>query len=192
MAKSHIIALPSQELSELRCAAAAPQFAQLFEQLPFFRAALLAPVDNEIDDLADVAKDAIREACANTNHPEEWAPGRRLATRMQMQLSGQAAAKAATPPLPAPKPYGNQQCPCCGGKRIASVYSKACNGNYFRIKHLDFEADGYMPSNFGIPGDGDGPSIEVCLDCGRVVNGEYPLPDDVLQQRVTQYKVECL
>lgn len=138
MALSHIIALPAQELSVLLCAATAPQFAQLFEQLPSFRAALLAPA------------------------------------------------------RPALKPHGNTVCPCCTGRRIVSVYSKACNYNWFDIPYLGFETKGYMPSNMGIPGDGDGPDIEVCLDCGRVVNGEYPLPDDVLQQRVVKYKEECL
>lgn len=192
MALSHLIALPSQELSALLCAATTPQFAQLFEQMPFFRAALLAPVDNDLDALADWAKDAIGEVRANTNHPEDWTPGRRLATKLPMQLQAQEAAQAEMPVLPAPKPQGNEQCPCCGKKRIAIVYSKACDSNWFGISHLGFEANGYLPSNMGIPGDGDGPSLEVCLDCGRVVNCEYPVPDDVLQQRIAQYKGECL
>lgn len=193
MAKSHIITLPSQELSALLCAATAPQFAQLFDQLPAFRAALLAPVDNNLHALTSVVTHAIREVCANTNYPEDWAPAQRLAERVQQQLQAQEAAQAELPSRPAPKEYGNKQCPCCGGGRIASVFASARDCNYFRISHLDFEKEGgYMPSGFGIPGCGDGPSIEVCLDCGRVVNGEYPLPEDVLQQRVAKYKEECL
>jgi hypothetical protein len=192
MAKSHLIALPEQELSALLCAATAPQFAQLFEQLPSFRAALLAPVDNELDSLAAWTKDAIGEVIGNTNHPEDWTPGRRLASRLQKQLQAQENAQSEAPQRPTPKPHGNTQCPCCTGPRIARVYSKACNCNWFDIKHLGFEADGYMPSDMGIPGDGDGPAIEVCLDCGRIVNGEYPLPEDVLLQRVAKYKEERL
>lgn len=192
MAKSHLIALPSQELSALLCAATAAQYAQLFEQLPAFRAALLAPVDDELRALAGAADSAISAACANTNYPEDWDDARERAERLRTQKRAQEAAQAAAPQLPAIKAHGNTKCPCCAGNRIARVYSKACDYNYFDIPHLGFSTEGYMRSNMGIPGDSDGPSIEVCLDCGRIVNGEYPLPEDVLQQRVAKYKGECL
>lgn len=192
MAKSHLIALPEQELSALLCAATAPQFAQLFEQLPSFRAALVAPVDNELDSLADWTKDAIGEVIGNTNYPEDWTPGRGLASRLQKQLQAQERAQAEAPQRPAPKRHGNTQCPCCAGGRIVRLCSRACDYNYLNIPHLAFSTEGYMPSNMGIPGDSDGPAIEVCLDCGRVVNGEYPFPDEVLQQRVAKYKEDCL
>lgn len=192
MAKSHLIALPSQELSALLCAATAPQYTQLFELVPAFRAALLAPVDDELCALAGAADQAISAACANTNYPEDWDADRERAARLRTQKRAQEAAQAAAPKTAAPKKYGNTVCPCCAGGRIATVYSKACNSNWFDIKHLGFETEGYMPSSMGIPGDGDGPAIEVCLDCGRIVNGEYPVPEDVLQQRVAKYKGECL
>lgn len=192
MANSHLIALPAQELSALLCAATAPQFAQLFAQLPSFRAALLAPVDDELRALAGAADQAISAACANTNYPEDWDDERARVERLRTQKQAQDAAQAAAPLRPVPKKYGNTTCPCCTGARIARVYSKACDYNYFDIPHLGFSTEGYMRSNMGIPGDSDGPSIEVCLDCGRIVNGEYPLPEDVLKQRVAQYKEECL
>jgi hypothetical protein len=192
MAQSHLIALPSQELSALLCAATAPQFAQLFDQLPSFRAALRAPVDDELRALAGAADQAISAACANTNYPEDWDDDRARVERLRTQKQAQEAAQASAPPRPAPKKYGNTTCPCCAGARIARVYSKACNSNWFDIKHLGFETEGYMPSDMGIPGDGDGPGIEVCLDCGRIVNGEFPLPENVLHARVAKYKEECL
>jgi len=192
MAKSHLIALPSQELSALLCAATAPQYAQLFAQLPAFRAALMAPVDDALESLAGAASSAISAACANTNYPEDWDADRELIERLRTQKHAQETAQAAGPQLPAPKAYGNTICPCCAGGRIVRVTSRACDYNYFDIPHLGFSTEGYMRSNMGIPGDSDGPSIEVCLDCGRIVNGEYPLPEDVLQQRVAKYKGECL
>ena len=192
MAQRHLISLPSQELSALLCAATAPQYAQLFEQLPAFLAALRTPVDDELRQLADAAGDAIRDAAANSQRPENWDFDREIADRLLAQKKIQESAQAEAPTRAAPKPHGNTQCPCCAGSRIATVYSKACNSNWFDIKHLGFETDGYMPSNMGIPGYGDGPSIEVCLDCGRIVNGEYPLPEEELQRRVAKYKEECL
>jgi hypothetical protein len=137
MAKSHLLALPEQELAALLRAAQNPQYAALFAQVPVFHVALQAA-----------------RAQANT-----------------------------------PSATGSRACPCCGGKRFVHAYSKACNANWFSIPHLDFSTDyTYMPSNLGIPGDGDGPSLTVCLDCGRVQDTQYPLSDDELRRRIKRYQ----
>lgn len=192
MAQSHLIALPAQELSALLCAVNAPQFASLFAQTPAFRAALQAPIDDSILELAQASQDAIREVARNTQYPEDWEGARQLAHRLIQQKQAQDAAQASSPARPPAKKYGNKVCTCCGGERIASVYSKACNANFFSIPHLAFKWDGYMPSALGIPGSGDGPELEVCLDCGLVVNGEYPITDELLKQRIAKYQEELL
>lgn len=191
MTTQHLIALPSQELSTLLCATTAPQFAQLFDQLPFFRAALQAPVDDRLIALATSVLAAIGEVRNNTNYPEDWDDDCVMAEQLLTQKRTQMTVQADAPARPAPKLHGNTVCTCCMSHRIARVYSKACNCNWFSIPHLGFKAEGYMPSNMGIPGDSDGPSIELCLDCGRVVNGVYPLPADVLKQRVDAYIEDC-
>jgi len=192
MAQSHLIALPSQELSALLCAATAPQYTQLFEQLPALRAALLTPVDDELRSLASAASSAISAACANTNYPEDWDDDRACAERLMTQKRAQEAAQASAPQTLVPKAWGNTKCPCCAGGRIVRVCARARDYNYLDIPHLGLSTEGYMPSKMGIPGDSDGPAIEVCLDCGRIVNGEYPVQEDVLRQRVTKYKEDRL
>lgn len=188
MAKRHLISLPAQELSALLCAVNAPHLSAFFDQLPAFRAALQAPVDDSLRQLAYAAQEAIRDAVGNTQYPEDWDDTRELVTRLIQQKEAQEGAQAGIAARPLPKAHGNKTCVCCGGSRIATVYSKACNGNYFGIPHLGFEVShGYMPSNMGVPGSGDGPELEVCLDCGRVVNGVYPLPDDTLKARIAEY-----
>jgi hypothetical protein len=137
MAKSHILALPKQELAALLRAAQTPAYATLFQQLPAFRNAL-----------------------------------------------GQMVAGGTPPDTPT-----RNTCPCCGGARFVRIQSKACNLNWLDIPHLGFEAERcYMPSGTGIPGSGDGPSLAVCLDCGRVQGGEYPLGDKELGRRIKLYK----
>lgn len=192
MAKRHLISLPAQELSALLCAVQAPQFAALFERVPAFRAALQHPIDDELTSLANEATDAIREVRGNTSYPEDWDYAQDLADRLRQQMDAQRDAQACVPSLPSPKPYGNDACTCCGGRRIVSVYAKACNSNVFSIPHLAFEVFSYMPSKLGIPGSGDGPELEVCLDCGRVVNGVYPLTDETLKARIAKYQEELL
>lgn len=192
MAQSHLIALPTQELSALLCAVNAPQFASLFAQTPAFRAALQAPVEDSILELAQATQDAIRQVARNTQYPEDWDAVRDLASRLSQQKQAQDAAQASGPTRNKAKRYGNKVCTCCGGERIASVYSKACNSNYFSIPHMDFEVHGYMPRVMGIPGSGDGPELEVCLDCGRVVNEEYPITDEMLKQRIAEYQEDLL
>lgn len=192
MAQSHLIALPAQELSALLNAASAPQHVALFALVPSFRAALLAPVDDDLLYLAGAARSAIRDACRNTQYPEDWDDDSAVIDCLVKQKQAQEAAQAAAPQLSEAKHFGNRTCPCCTGTRISVVYAKACNSNLFRIPHLDFEAHGYMPSNLGIPGSGDGPEIEVCLDCGRVANGKFPLSEPELQKRVAKYREELL
>lgn len=192
MANGHLIALPAQELSALQCAVTAPQFATLFDQLPAFRAALQAPVADDLLQLAYAAEDAFREVCGNTQYPEDWDDVRELANQLIQQKKAQIKAQANTTPRPEAKKYGNKVCTCCGGGRVASVFAKACNVNFFSIPHLGFDVNSYMPTNLGIPGQGDGPQIDVCLDCGRVVNGKYPLTDETLKQRIAEYENECL
>lgn len=192
MAQSHLIALPAQELSALLNAANAPQHAALFALVPSFRAALLAPVVDDLLYIAGEARQAISAARDNTQYPEDWDDACECIDAAVAQKKAQKAAQAAAPQLPEAKPYGNRTCPCCAGTRIAVVYAKACNSNFFMIPHLDFEAHGYMPSNLGIPGSGDGPEIEVCLDCGRVANGQFPLLEPELQKRVAEYREQLL
>lgn len=193
MAHSHLIALPAQELAALLNAANAPQHAALFALVPSFRAALTAPVIDDLLYIAGEARQAISAARDNTQYPEDWdAACERIDTVVE-QKKAQKAAQAAAPSLPEPKPWGNRTCPCCAGTRIAAVQSKACDLNWFDIRHLGFAAHGcYMPSDLGIPDGGDGPMLEVCLDCGRVANGVYPLPENVLQERIAKYEEELL
>ena len=193
MAQSHLLALPAQELAALLNAANAPQHAALFALVPSFRAALRAPVVDDLIYIASSARNAIGEARANTNYPEDWDAACESIDATVQQKREQVAAQADAAPAPEPTPHGNKTCPCCAGSRIASVFSKACNSNWFAIPHLGFEVDyGYMPSNLGIPGSGDGPEIEVCLDCGRVANGVFPLPEAELLARVAKYQEELL
>ncbi len=188
MAQSHLFALPAQELAVLLEAASKPQFAALFAQLPSFRAALDAPIDDLLLKLAHATRQAIGEVARNTNHPEDWADDRKLAGRLITQKLAQYEAQqtAKTQPVPEPDSTG---CACCSGKRFARVFSKACNSNWFSIPHLGFKVDNtYMTSELGIPGDGDGPSLSVCLECGRVQDECYPLSDDELRRRIANYE----
>lgn len=190
MSTSHILVLPAQELAALQAAAQTPQFAHLLNQLPAFKVALDNPLPDALHWVADGAVAAAQKAKENTNYPEDWddliAAARELRSGHKKLCALQDAALAGyTPPA-----QGAKACPCCGGTRFASSYSKACS-NWFEVPHLEFKADyTYMPCGMGVPGDGDGPSLEVCLDCGRIQNDTYPLPDDVLQARVAEYNAE--
>lgn len=210
MASRHLLPVPAHELSVLLSAAENPQFVPLFAQLPAFRLSLLNPIADELRLLASGALDAVREVRANTNYPEDWDTVEAVATRMReghehlRLLHDTLPAPEVTPevtpevdpevdPLDAPADDGPHAVCACGGHRFASVMSKACNANWFNLPHLKFETDyTYMPSGMGIPGDGDGPNLAVCLDCGRVQGGEYPLSDNELRRRIDKYNAECL
>ncbi|GBG14527.1 molybdopterin oxidoreductase [Novimethylophilus kurashikiensis] len=81
-------------------------------------------------------------------------------------------------------------CPCCGSNREISVFAKACNSNFTSIPHLGIEHFGYMPSEVGVPGCSDGPEIHVCLDCGRIKNGKYPVSDEQLWKETAYLREE--
>jgi hypothetical protein len=192
MAQSHLLALPAQELAVLLDAASKPQFAALFARIPAFRAALDAPIDDMLLKVAHATRQAISEVARNTNHQDDWADDRKLAGRLITQKLAQFEAQRTATAQPIPE-TDSTACACCGGKRFARVYSKACNSNWFSIPHLGFQVDyTYMPSNMGIPGDGDGPNLSVCLDCGRVQGEQYPLSDDELRGRIAKYEGDLL
>jgi hypothetical protein len=95
MANSHLIALPAQELSALLHAANSPQYAALFAQIPAFRAALDAPIDDLLLKLAHATSEAIGEVMRNTNHSENWAKDRKLAKHLITQKIAQFEAQRA-------------------------------------------------------------------------------------------------
>jgi hypothetical protein len=101
MAKSHLLALPEQELVVLLRAAQNPAFAALFAQTPAFRAALDTPVDNFLLSVAEDARKAISEVTRNTSHPEDWLEARGRAGRMITQRLAQAEAQRAACSKPA-------------------------------------------------------------------------------------------
>jgi hypothetical protein len=95
MAKSHLIALPAQELAVLLRVANAPQYAALFAQLPALRAALQSPIDDLLLKLAHVTREAIGYVASNTNYPEDWDADRQLANRLITQKLAQFEAQRA-------------------------------------------------------------------------------------------------
>lgn len=192
MAQSHLLVLPAQELAVLQSAAErSPCFAHLLKQLPGFQVA--HPLPDTLVEVAGGAREAAYAVRANTNYPEDWddllaQAAAQLTARGQVREAQEAALSAYVPLADNP-----DACPCCGGSRFARSQSTG-NGHWFELPHLGFKADRtYTPSKMGIPTGGDGPYIKVCLDCGRVINGEYPLSDDVLQARIEAYRFEnCL
>lgn len=191
MTTSFVLALPAQELEQLRTAAAtSPQFAYLLAKLPGFQAALDHPIPNLLLELAHEARDAAYRVQDNTQYPEDWVDlinnceTIRDATKACC-LAQQKAVADHTPPA-------STGCPACGGHR--RVFSQSAgDAHWLSIPHLEFQADyTYTPANMGIPKDGgDGPSLSVCLDCGRVQNGVYPVSDEHLVDRIAQYRRMC-
>lgn len=181
MPTRHLISLPEHERNALLFAARSPDYAGLFERLPALRAALLTPVADELLTLAESVADLVVDASVAA---DTQALAQRLSEQMRAQESAQQLAQANTAPAPAIKRYNNTQCPCCGGGRIVQSYSKACDSNSVAIPHLAFEHFGYMPSGIGVPGSSDGPELEVCLDCGRIVNAEFPVLDSQVLKRI--------
>lgn len=185
--------LPAQELAELQSAAEqSPAFAHLLKRLPGFQFALANPLPDSVAFVARGAQLAADKVQENTNYPHDWddliTAAEQLEDACQRACEQQAAAQASdTPPDAAP-----DACPCCGGVRFARSQSVG-NMHWFELRHLGFSADNtYTPSQMGIP-TGGGPYVKVCLDCGRVVNGVYPLPAEVLQERIRAYRYEnCL
>lgn len=182
MAQSHLLVLPAQELAVLQSAAEqSPYFAHLLKQLPGFQVALAHPLPDTLADVAGGAREAAAAARANTNYPEDWddliaKAQAHLAAYGQLQDAQEAALAA-----PVPLDDNPDACPCCGSTRYARAYSRACDQNCFSIPHLGYKQDdGYFPSELGIPGVSDGVFVDVCLDCGRVRNAQYPLSDDQL------------
>lgn len=186
MAESRVLVLPAQELAVLQSAAEqSPYFAHLLKQLPGLKVALAHSLPDSLTEVAVGARDAASQVQANTHYPEDWddlkTQAAELAHGRHALRQAQEAALAARTPLDAdPK-----ACPCCGSTRRIWAYSKGTN--WGGIPHLGFEYDGYMPSDLGIPAaGGDGPQLEVCLVCGHILNGEFPLDDETLKARVAR------
>jgi hypothetical protein len=106
MAKSHLIALPAQELAALLRAANAPQYAALFAQLPAFRAALQSPIDDLLLKLAHATRETIGYVASNTNYPEDWDAYRKLANQLITQKLAQFEAQRAALAAPVAETKG--------------------------------------------------------------------------------------
>lgn len=68
-------------------------------------------------------------------------------------------------------------CKHCSSSRVASVSAK-CSDTFgiFIGNNNDVDYTGYVPEDVGLGKNEDYVRFSFCLDCGRMQNGNYPLP----------------
>lgn len=192
MENNVVLPISKQDLSLLQQKLASnPAWAAMLGSVPALKAAIEHPVRLHLRSFLSDMDTAVDAACENTNHPEDWDDVRENVSEARADfkrlLNAQPDAEEETAGT-VPEPSNSGCCPNCESARMATLFSKACDYNYFDIPHLDFHTEGSMPGGMGIPGDSDGPDLEVCLDCARIINAELPLSDDELHKRIAAYQ----
>jgi len=69
----------------------------------------------------------------------------------------------------------------CYHNRIASVSGRTSDCCYVAVDHLNVDRDGYVPSDIGI-GAGNYIDFVYCLDCGKIISTDFPIPEDVVKE----------
>lgn len=98
MRQNFLVSLPPQERQALLAASLVPEFATLFERLPALKAALSAPVEDELLELVNCLQHA-------SVSPQAYFVALDLASRMSEQKQAQEASQRQALGLPDPAPY---------------------------------------------------------------------------------------
>ena len=83
---------------------------------------------------------------------------------------------------------GKTACHRCGGKQVASVFTKAPDATWWRLGAHEHEG---ILSYSGV-GSGENVQFDYCIDCGQI-QGEWPMPKrawDELEERAAEQEAD--
>ena len=77
----------------------------------------------------------------------------------------------------------------CKHERILDVNAKC--SDCCAIHYKDIEYDGYVPSGLNLGEEsGDYIEIKICLDCGKIQNGTFPISEKTVIASLNQSEID--